>query len=327
MSTKFVVLTIVLAVLLLLGAVLGSYFVFSMYRSKANSEFKVKPIYHVLVSCNNILFLLSMTTNLIHSIAKGLCDEKTDLFWSHFWIPSYLYANTLLLLIFIIRLKGAVAGSVFHLSQKVVIYYYCIVCILFCLIPFTSIAWIYNLFGFGQMLGFNVYLVCILIFFFNGGFAVYLFIRKFADIMQATKANSDDKHATKQSKQTQKHKLEMLNSVVRKQTMLVGIALMSTMLIGCIVNLVWFYIFYADLGILSYFRLCQDIDCIIGIICINIQFEHGNKVYKFCRCNLLEAKMDAWLMLCNKSIKLNINMNNAVAASACDDMHETGLEI
>ena len=53
----------------------------------------------------------------------------------------------------------------------------------------------------------------------------------------------------------------------------------------------------------------------INIVDVNIQFEHGIKVYNFCKCNILEAKMDAWVMLCNKSIKLNINMTNSVPKS------------
>ena len=325
MSTTYLLLTIVLAIMLFFGVVLVFYFLFSMYRSKADSQSKVKTIYYVFVGCNNILFLFSMTTSLIQTIAWGVCDLKTELFWGLFWTPSYLYANTLLLLIFIMRLKHAVQGSAFHLSQKVVIYYYCIIFILFCLIPLPATAWVYNFFGVGQMLSFLFFLICILMFFFNSGFAVYLFIRKFAEVMQAADANSDDKHAAKQTQETQQRKF--FKSVVRRQTMIVSIALTSTMLIGCIISTVWFIIFSADLEIISYIRVLQGIDCIIGIICINIQFEHGKKFFNFCGCNVLEAKMDRWLLLCNKSIKVNINMNSAVAASAADDKHETALEM
>ena len=300
---SYLVLTIILAFFLVVSMCLITHFWYSMWRTQNTSE--LLRFYRIAIIVSNCLFCFYIIVSLAQAVILGTCDWDTYVFWSHFSSPSYFYGVTLLLWIFIKRLKHVVHESIFELSKCVYIYFQIIVVTIFCMVPGVPTAWIYIPDSkLGGEIALTLGLTCFGLYFINSIFAMGLFINKFGQII-GLMASGDvtDTH--------QKKLLQSAQRIVRRQTLLITIALSSTMCVT-VVNIIWFYLFYWNLAKYDYITIWQCIDSVIGIICINVQFEHGGKFYSMCRLDKLETKIDEWILCFNKQITLNSNMTKSI---------------
>ena len=295
-------LIIIVAFFLAVSLCLMSHFWYSMWRTPNTSE--SLRYYYLAIIVSNSFLCFHIIVNLAQAISFGTCDYEMYLFCAHFFAPSYYYGITLLLWIFIKRLKHVVDGTLFELSKCVYVYFQIIVVALICISPAIA-AWIYipDL-TIGGHISLLVGATCITTYFVNSIFAMRLFINKLGQII-GLMAHGD---ITQRQK---KQRLQSTQKIVRRQTLLITIALSSTMCI-IVINIVWFHVFFWDRLEYNYIAVWQCIDCIIGIICINVQFKHGEQFYKNCRLDKLETKIDKWILCFNKKITLNENMTKSI---------------
>ena len=91
-------------------------------------------------------------------------------------------------------------------------------------------------------------------------------------------------------------------------TIMFGIIAMISTIGVVIMTLLLIYIeFFYDIYLYEWLSVIVSIDCTINILCLNLGFEYGSKLYKKLRCYKLEQKCKTFVVWCfNDHKKCNI---------------------
>ena len=213
----------------------------------------------------------------------------------------YLVGACLTTILFIQRLNDVVKDSIFEMKQSTIIVFHCVVIfefilIITCVVEFQlylngviSITSSYHFVG-------QIFAVLErLIYFIVTPILLYSFIKRF----RMLRVLFVDSYSNNNSKNN--NKLIKLNQIIIKQTVLVSITLVSSMvwlilqIIYLIVNAATFDKDVIDVGTegivyrVSIITMC--LDCFINIVCIHAYFPHGYKLYKLFGCEKCVSKL------------------------------------
>lgn len=298
---------------LIINLCLFLYFSHKLCRKTSNIATKYKV---VLTACN-FLFTIQSCTVLFHAWSwfsykcynfYGFDDPYQAANITTFSI-SYNVGIILVFWIFTQRLEDALKNSSMEVSKRIKIIFKCCTVVLVLLsmldVCLRLIAfnphWVgqsYNNRTFWIVLNLYLisptYLTTMLLFAVSSLIAIYVFIFKFKELL--TMISYADIQTNMNSKNSiYKQRYGKYLFILNRTTLMACIALGSTVFF-LILTIIWDFTIYGNDEIDSkylymYNFVISSADGLINVFCINLQYSHGDKMYKALRCYKLQSKM------------------------------------
>ena len=291
------------------GVILFVYCSLKLWQTKV---LKIK--YKLLVTVCNVSLTFSMCMCLIFSFMwlTQDCEQIQESIWWEWKFASmmlqtpYLFGYNLIYIIFYQRLKDGLKDSIFELSKKSRLFFILSSTIMIILVmndilfrlmihhphwfdlnvdtsdDNTQFFSEEQYFIMDHLLYPNLFLF-LGISTINSNIAICIFVSRFKLILSCARRSSISNH-------NQQVRYEKYLQVLSRTSLLVSIALMSS-IISVLLSTVWNVFFFQNVYTYEYINVIIGGDAIINMFCVNLQYQHGYKIYKFLMCEKWELQL------------------------------------